>query len=209
MRTNAQTWRAFIMTPLQTTPPHINVCGLLYSVFLSDSPVPKETVFTRAETLYGCDGPGVGHPFAGRYDIISATFECLEPHPAADRYKFKISDPHDSSVITSATLHDGHMRTYLQAGDILRVEVVSSSLHHAQLRVPTCVGCLDVDSLDEETVTHMLQRKPLAVVNVLSLGFFHTDTHKFVSRPFAEAFLLLMNRHFHLSTTSTCTGITL
>ena len=75
--------------------------------------------------------------------------------------------------------------------------------------VPTCVGFLDVDSLDEETVTRMLQHKPLAVANVLSLGFFHTDTHKFVSRPFAETFLLLMNRHFHLSTTSTCTGITL
>ena len=93
-----------------TTPNNsTNVCGLLYSVFLSDSPVPKETVFTRAETLYGCDGPGVGHPFAGRYDIISATFECREPHPASDRYKFKVSDPHDSSATTSTTLYDGHM----------------------------------------------------------------------------------------------------
>ena len=55
-----------------------------------------------------------------RYDIISATFDCVD----VDRYKCEVTDPHDVSVSTSATLNDGVMRQHLQSGDVLRVEML-------------------------------------------------------------------------------------
>ena len=194
---------------LLETSRHVTVCGLLDIVFMSSGPAPKETVFTRAETMYGSDGPDVGHPFAGKYDIIDATFECRQTHPTADRYKFVISDPDEESVTTSATLNDGAMLDHLHPGDILRMEVVSATLRHAYMRVPTCVGFVDVNTTDETAILNMFGRKPLAVLNMSVLGFVREDTKKFVPRPFAVAFVHLLHRHFHLATVSTCVGLTL
>jgi len=89
------------------------------------------------------------------------------------------------------------------------MEVVSATLRHAYMRVPTCVGFVDVNTTDETAVLNMLGRKPLAVLNVSVLGFVREDTKKFVSRPFAVAFVHLLHRYFHLATVSTCAGLTL
>ena len=166
-------------------------------------------MFTRAEALYGCDGPDVGHPFTGKYEIVQAVFTRREPHAGSHRYKFTISDPDDDTISTSATLKDGSMLDQLQPGDTLRLEVVSASLRHAYLRVPTCVGFVDVDTRDEVAVVNMLRDKPLVVLNLSVLGFVQADTEKFVTRPFAVAFVHLLRRHFHLATVSTCDGSTL
>ena len=187
----------------------VSVCGLLDNIFTSAGPAPKETVFTRAATTYGSDGPDVGHPFAGKYDILDATFENLQVHSSGNRYKFVISDPDDESTSTSATLNNGTMLVHLHPGDRLRLEVVSASLRHAYLRVPTCIGFVDVDTSDEVAVVNMLINKPLAVINMSVLGFVRADTKKFNPRPFAVAFVHLLHRHFHLATLSTCAGLTL
>ena len=107
----------------------ISVGGILDGVFKSAVPTPKETLFTRAETTYGSVGPSMGHPFAGKYDIIMANFDCIETESSSEsefelplhRYKFIIRDPHDESITTPATLKDGPMRDLLQSGDSLRL----------------------------------------------------------------------------------------
>ena len=192
---------------LRRTPRSIDVCGLLNQIFMSSTPLAKETVFTRAESLYGCDGPNVGHPFTGKYEIVQAIFTRHETHSGSRQYKFTISDSDDERITTSATLKDGSMIDQLQPGDRLRLEVVSASLRHAFLRVPSCVGL--VKHTDEETVVNMLRHKPLAVIEISTLGFFHKDTQKFVRRPFAIDFVHMLHRHFHIATTGICAGLTL
>ena len=207
--------RAYNDNLAQPSRTRISVGGILNGVFKSAIPAPKETLFNRAEAKYGSDGPSMGHPFTGKYDIIRADFDCIDTQHSSEselalhRYKFVIYDPHDESISTSATLKDGPMRDLLQSGDSLRLEVVSASLKHALLRVPTCVGFIEVDCNDDQTMMDMLRRKPLAVINITSLGFFHKDTQKFVTRPFASAFVHVLHRHFHLATTCTCAGLTL
>ena len=115
---------------------HINMGGLMLKIFNSETPSSKESVFTRAHALYGSDGPDVGHPFAGKYDIVDAVFECISVDscnvdPQQQRYKFRITDTQDGCVSTSASLIDGHMCDLLLPGDRLRLEVVSASLRHA------------------------------------------------------------------------------
>ena len=170
---------------------HVNMGCLLNKIFVSAVPAPKTTVFTRAEDVFGSQGPDVGHPFAGKYDIVQATFK----EAVNQRFVFVISDPQDDEVTTSATLNDKDMRDQLQSGDRLRLEVVSASLGHAFLRVPTCVGFLTADRNDEQTLLNMLCRKPLAVINIAVLGFFHKDTKKFVRRPFATDFVQVALAH--------------
>ena len=194
---------------LLATDRHISVCGILSHIFSSAAPAPKETVFTRAERTYGCDGPDVGHPFVGKYDIIKGVFDHHHSEDGVNNAKFTIRDPDDNTVFTSATLNRGPMLLHLQATDVLRLEVVSASLKHAFLRVSTCVGFVDVDLDDEATVTNMVSNKPIAVINIPVLGFFNKDTHKFERRPFAVEFLHHLSRHFHLATMSTTVGFTL
>lgn len=133
-----------------------------------------------------------------RYDIISATFDCVD----VDRYKCEVTDPHDVSVSTSATLNDGVMRQHLQSGDVLRVEVVSASIKHVFVRIPRCLGFMPASCKDDLT-------KPIAIMDVDVFGYFNKETTKFVSRPFAVEFLHIMHRHFHFATMSTRSGMTL
>ena len=133
----------------------------------------------RVEDVFGSQGPDVGHHFAGKYDIVYAIFK----EAVTQRFVFVISDPLDDEVTTSVTLNDGDMRDQLQSdcltGDRLRLEVVSASLGHVFLRVPTCVGFLEEDLNDEQTVLSMLCRKPLAVINIVVIGaIFHKDIKK-------------------------------
>ena len=177
---------------------HMNMCGLMYKIFTSAAPVAKESVFTRAKALYGSDGPDVGHPFAGKYDIVDAVFDCITVESQQQRYKFRITDSQDDRTSTSASLIDGRMRECLLPGDRLRLEVVSASLRHAQLRVPTCVGFLN-DQRDKRVV----------VINISVLGFLHKDTKKFQARPFAVEFVHRLHRNFNLATTCSRIGDTL
>lgn len=155
---------------LRKAPRHINMCGLLSRIFVSTKPLAKENVFTRAEEMYGCDGPNVGHPFVGKYEIVQAVFTRRETHDGSHRYTFTIHDPDDDSISTSATLKDGCMVNQLQPGDSLRLEVMSASLRHAYLRVPSCIGFVDVSTSRVD--------KPVAVINVSVLGFIHPDTER-------------------------------
>ena len=177
----------------------INVCGLRYSIF---------TTCRKGFSLHNSQGivwecwSRRWTPFAGKYDIIDAVFESTSViNPNADPpqllYKFRITDPRDNSITTSASLIDGHMRDHLLPDDQLRLEVVSASLRHAQLRIPTCVGFVN----DRD--------KHIAVINLSVLGFMNEDTKKFRPRPFAVAFLHRLHRSFNLATTCTQAGDTL
>ena len=125
-------------------------------------------------------------------------FDWVSVESQQQRYKFRITDSQDDRTSTSVSLIHGHMCEYLLPGDRLRLEVVSASLRHAQLRVPTCVGFLN-DQRDKHVV----------VINISVLGFLHKDTKKFQSRPFAVEFVHRLHRDFNLATTCSRVGDTL
>ena len=106
------------------------------------APKRKPNVFTRALEVFGSSGPRTCHPFARKYGILQAVFSHHTPHPKADpalglfQSKFTVTHPADPTISTTATLIDSRtLPANVQAGDVLRMEVVSSSPRHAVLTV--------------------------------------------------------------------------
>lgn len=61
--------------------PHCHTAWLLEQIRDSDAPSGKESVFTRAMDLFGCEGPRTCHPFAKQFDIFQALFTKRDKQP--------------------------------------------------------------------------------------------------------------------------------
>ena len=165
----------------------------------------KPNVFTRALEVFGSSGPTTCHPFARQYGILQAVFSHHEPHPTADpelglkQAKFTVTHPTDPTMSTAATLTDSRtLPANVQAGDVLRMEVVSSSPSHAVLSVPRYIGFVKKCGCN----------KPTIILAVEALGFVHVRTEKFVVRPHAAECILQLSRHYFLATVAKSRGAT-
>ena len=113
---------------------------------------------------------------------------------------FTLVDPKNSAVTSTARLRDrSELPTNLQSGDVLRLQVESSSPRHAILEVPTDIGFV---STPDDT-------RPVAILVIDALGFFHSKTNKFMCRPHAFEFILEISRVYRLATTSNSRGVSL
>ena len=108
-------------------------------------------------------------------------------------------DPTDPNVQTSASLHDNSILPHnLRPGDVLRMEVMSSSPRHALLQIPKDVGFTSRDPV-----------KKVVLLCVHVFGFVHPRTHKFILRPHAREFILQISRHYQLAAVSSSRGLAL
>ena len=169
----------------------------LRSIRERDTPTGKSNVFTRAVEVFGSSGPATCHPFARQYGILKAVFSHHEPHPTSDRAlglkqsKFKLTHPSDPTITTTATLIDSRtLPANVREGDVLRMEVISSSPHHAMLSVPQYIGYTKNKTCDRPTI----------ILSIETLGFVHDHTEKFIPRPHDVEFILHLSRHYSVVT---------
>lgn len=108
----------------------------------SNAPVEKESVFSRAINAFGIEGPDTCHRLWRKYDIVMATFIQFnnDLSTGMQQSRFVIADPQNADNTTEATLHDGSLLPKnIFPGDLLRMEVESSSLQMVKLQIPTDV----------------------------------------------------------------------
>ena len=162
---------------------------LLQSVRERDAPSSlKNDVFSLSLSTFGSEGPRTCHPFAHELDIVDAVFvdfigvQSTDTGPHLQQASFSVTDRLNPEVSTAATLRDlKQLPSNLQAGDVLRLEVVSSSPQHAVLQVPPFVDFM-VPSTRE---------KPVVILNVMALGCrlcLHFNQLCFMNIPFELRF---------------------
>ena len=188
-----------------------------------DAPSAKETVFSLAADTFGVEGPVTCHPFARKYDIVYAVYDRDVPHPTASpslgrkQSVFVVHDPADESVITKGTLHDSRrLPSNMTSGDVVRLEVISSSPTHMQVRyahehaqthITYAFTQLQVPT-DVSFAKSRIHNRPTIILAVEVFGFLHVNTEKFIVRPSAPEFLLQVSRHYNIATVSRVRGST-
>lgn len=177
----------------------------LHAIRARSTPERKANVFTRALEVFGSSGPRTCHPFAHKYGLLQAVFSHHEPHPTADpalglkQSKFRVTHPTDSTISTTATVIDSRtLPTNVREGDVLRMEVVSSSPLHAFLTVPRYIGFAKNHN----------DNRPTVILALEALGFVHTRTEKFIPRPHVVEFILQLSRHYSIATVAKSRGAT-
>lgn len=171
----------------------------LNTILHSAAPAQKPHVFSHVLNTFGSSGPITCHPFARQYDIVFASFSLHTPHPTADpnlellQSKFTVTEPTDSTVNTPATCRDSRLLpSNIQEGDLIRMEVVSSSPNHAVLQIPEYIGFLGAH--------HPV--KPVIIMSVSIFGFINKHTNKFRARPHSSEFILTLSRQYCLAAVS-------